>query len=325
VVTVNSVTICSGLIATLTANGATSYVWSAGATSTGVNTATASPTTTTVYTVTGTTAGCSATASATVTVNICVPPIANFSAYPLTICNSGCVTYTDLSTNAPTNWQWLFPGGVPASANVQGPVTVCYSAVGQYGATLIVSNNQGVDTFLIQNYVNIVAPIPVTITGDLVVNACEPAHLLANPPGNSYFWGPNNNLSCNTCQQATVLPAASTQYYCQYTDVNGCSSADTVGVQVIENFVYFMPTGFSPNGDKINDVLFVKGIGISFIELKIYDRVGEKVFETTNILQGWDGTYLGVPMNDGTFVYTLKVTYCNQQEVEEHGSLMLVR
>ena len=69
VITVNSPTICSGQAANLTANGGTSYLWSAGAAFTGVNTATASPVSSTTYTVTGTTSGCSSTAVSTVTVN----------------------------------------------------------------------------------------------------------------------------------------------------------------------------------------------------------------------------------------------------------------
>ena len=69
VITVNSTTICSGQAATLTAGGGTTYIWSAGATSTGVNTATASPLSSTTYTVTGTLAGCTSTAVSTVSVN----------------------------------------------------------------------------------------------------------------------------------------------------------------------------------------------------------------------------------------------------------------
>lgn len=69
VTTVNSPSICAGAIANLTAGGATSYIWSAGATSTGVNTATASPAVTTTYTVTGTSLTCTSTAVATVTIS----------------------------------------------------------------------------------------------------------------------------------------------------------------------------------------------------------------------------------------------------------------
>ena len=63
-----------------------------------------------------------------------------------------------------------------------------------------------------------------------------------------------------------------------------------------------MPTGFSPNDDGKNDLLLVKGRGVSSIDLKVFDRNGEKVFETTDLDTGWDGRYHGVPMNNNTFV-----------------------
>ncbi len=323
VVTVTSDTICPGQTATLTASGAATYTWSAGATSSGGNTATASPLSTSTYTVTGTTAGCSNTAIATVIIQNCVPPIANFVGNPLVICNNGCTTFIDISINAPTSWSWQFPGGVPSSANTQGPINVCYSATGAYPVVLTVSNPQGTDTLTRLAYVNVVNPIPVSITGNLFINACDPADLTAMPAEQTYSWGPNVNITCSTCQTAIVTPLSTQQYYCQAIDTNGCYSADTATVYVTQEFTYFMPTGFSPNGDRVNDVLYVYGKGIEFIALKIYDRVGEKVFETADILKGWDGTLYGVPMNNGEFVYTLEVTYCNGQTVKEQGSVML--
>ncbi len=324
-VTVTSDTICTGQTANLTATGATTYTWSAGAMGSVGGNATASPTSTTTYTVTGTTAGCSSSTVASVTVNSCVPPIANLFAYPLTICNSGCVTFSDMSVNSPTTWLWHFPGGIPATANVQGPINVCYTSLGQYSVTLVVSNIHGTDSITIQNYVNVVAPTPFSISGNTMLNACESSHLTTVPLGTSYLWGPSNLMSCNTCPEAIVSPTVTTPVYCQYTDNNGCTAADTTILYVLQNYSYFMPTGFSPNADRINDVLLVKGIGIESIDLNIYDRVGEKVFESTDLLKGWDGTYLGTPMNEGEFVYTLVVTYCNQQVVKEQGSVMLTK
>ena len=55
----------------------------------------------------------------------------------------------------------------------------------------------------------------------------------------------------------------------------------------------YVPNGFSPNGDGQNDVLYVRGGGVTEMSWVIYDRWGEKVFETTDPKQGWDGTYKG--------------------------------
>ena len=324
IVTVTSITLCSGSTGTITAGGATTYTWSAGATGGAGSTATVSPVATTTYTVTGTTGTCTGTAISTVTVQVCNPPVANFVANPLVICNSGCVTYYDSSTNNPTSWQWSFPGGVPNSANTQGPINVCYSGIGAYSSELIVTNATGADTLFRQNYVNIVAPIQPSISAsENPINACESTRLTAEPLGSAYLWGPGGD--CNTCQTVTVSPTSTTQYWLAYTDINGCSSTDTTVVTVTSIFTYFMPTGISPDCSCINNTLLVHGRGIDFINLKIFDRVGEKVFETSDILQGWDGTLHGLPMNENTLAYELVVTYCNGETAKENGSITIVR
>ncbi len=324
VVTVNSSTICSGQTATLTANGAVSYSWSAGVTSTGTNTATVSPATNSSYTVTGTTNGCSATAVASIAVNNChlVP---NFTADNTTFCLSGCANFTDLTTGNPTSWTWLFPGGTPSSSNSSGPINVCYPAGGPYTVTLIVSNAVSTDTLIRPAYINIVSPMQSAIIGNTTINACESTQLTVQPAGSSYLWGPNVAMQCGNCQSVTVAPTTTQEYYVNYIDVNGCSLADTIIVDVTSLYTYFMPTGFSPNGDGNNDILYVKGRGIDYIDLRIFDRIGEKVFESTSIDSGWDGTLHGIIMNDNSFDYTLDVTYCNGQSVKERGTLTLVR
>ena len=56
-------------------------------------------------------------------------------------------------------------------------------------------------------------------------------------------------------------------------------------------FVFFAPNAFTPNNDGINDLFQVTGTGISLegFELWIYDRWGNLIFNTNDILKGWDG------------------------------------
>jgi gliding motility-associated-like protein len=235
------------------------------------------------------------------------------------------VNFTDLSTNSPNLWLWSFPGGTPSTSNSQNPTNICYSATGNYTVTLIAVNSDGSDTLTQVGYITVGGSSAVTITGTTLINSCEEAILYANPSDGSYVWGPATNLSCGSCSAATVTPSVTTDYYVTYTNPGGCTASDTVTVSVQEIFTYYMPTGFSPNGDGINDILHVQGRGIDYINLKIFDRIGEKVFETTDPETGWDGKVLGLRMNDNTFVYTLEVTFCNGETVKEHGSLMLAR
>jgi PKD repeat protein len=69
-------------------------------------------------------------------------PIAEFSGTPTTLCEGNTVTYTDLSTNTPTSWNWSFPGGTPANSTAQNP-TVTYANAGTYNVTLTATNAFG--------------------------------------------------------------------------------------------------------------------------------------------------------------------------------------
>lgn len=335
----SSTTICLGDPVTFTAtatNGGSSpsYQWQVNGSNAGTNSATFTSSSLSngdVVTVTLTSnAPCASPTTAgsntiSITVNNCNPPVANFTADNTTFCTSGCVNFTDLSTGTPTSWSWSFPGASPSSSTAQNPTNICYSANGSYSVTLIVTNANGSDTLIKPNYITVGVPTQVSIVGNTAINACESTTLGAYPADGTYTWGPNVNILCEECQSATVAPTSTTNYWVTYTSPDGCVDSDTVTVTVTNIYNYFMPTGFSPNGDGINDVIQVHGKGIDYINLKIFDRIGEKVFETSDIDQGWDGKLLGDRMNDNVFVYMLEVTYCNGETVKEQGNITLVR
>lgn len=225
-----------------------------------------------------------------------------------------------LSASGANTYAWSPPSGL--SAVTGAVVSASPSAATSY--TVIGASNNCADTASVT--VN-VFPIPtVTISGLTSIGTCESTVLSAFPSSSgTYSWGPPVNMICNTCQAVTVSPPVTQNYYVTYTSPDGCADSDTVTVSLESIYNYFMPTGFSPNGDGINDSLHVHGRGIESISLKIFDRIGERVFESTAIEFGWDGTFRGAPMNGGTFVYILEVKYCNGETVKEQGSLMLVR
>ncbi|MCW3101759.1 MAG: hypothetical protein JWO09_199 [Bacteroidetes bacterium] len=321
-ITVNSPVICNGESATLTASGASSYSWSSGGTA---STETVSPTSSTTYTVTGTTGGCSNTALSIVSVSNCNVPDANFSGTPTVMCQAGCADFTDLSTNTPTSWNWSFPGATPSTSTAQNPTNICYSANGSYDVTLIATNSSGSDTLTISGYITVGAPVTVNITGNLLITSCEETVLTAVPGDGTYSWGPSGTLSGTSGASVTARPPATQQYYVTYTSPEGCTDSDTTTVVVQDINTYFLPTGFTPNNDGINDQVHLHGRGIDYFTLKIFDRIGEKVFESSDLEKGWDGRLHGLPMNDGVFVYTLDITFCNGERVKKHGDITLVK
>ncbi len=87
----------------------------------------------------------------------------------------------------------------------------------------------------------------------------------------------------------------------------------------------FVPTAFSPDGNGENDMECVYGKCVKDIYFAIYDRWGEKVFETYDISQCWDGTFRGRQMNTAVFVYYMKATLITGDEVVKKGNISLFR
>ncbi|MBW6483492.1 MAG: gliding motility-associated C-terminal domain-containing protein, partial [Vicingaceae bacterium] len=312
-------TICNGDSVVLTGSGATSYTWDNGVTD-GIYFI---PTTTTTYTVIGQDAnGCSNTDTVTITVSICIFPQANFSISDSVICAGSCIDYTDLSADAQT-WEWTFQGGDPASSTAQNP-TVCYDSAGTYSIQLIVTNNFGADTLTSQIVVH---PNPTIVAGsDVTIMFGNPANLISSTTSTgSFSWTPSFNVDCPTCQNTQANPEETTTYTVTLTDTNGCSASDTLIVTVEFENIIWVPNIFSPNGDGNNDILFVRGKGIQSVLFFIYDRWGEKVFETTDINLGWDGTYKGKPMNKAVFVYYVEATFMDGSNATKKGDVTLIR
>jgi PKD repeat protein len=80
-----------------------------------------------------------------ITVAAIQPPVADFTKSADTVAKGGSVTFTDLSTNAPTSWSWSFPGGTPAASTLQNP-SVVYNTPGTYDVSLTAANSAGDDT-----------------------------------------------------------------------------------------------------------------------------------------------------------------------------------
>ena len=112
-------------------------------------------------------------------------------------------------------------------------------------------------------------------------------------------------------------------YYIDDISVYRC--ADTIPVIVEEQNTFFIPNAFSPNGDGNNDILFVRGKNIQELNLSVYDRWGQRVFQTSDINEGWDGKYRGKEMENAVFVYYLTLTYTDGKTETKKGNVSLIR
>ena len=127
-----------------------------------------------------------------------------------------------------------------------------------------------------------------------------------------------------------LTPTKTGEYTIYFTDQNGCRHAlKTIYVEVTTNVcnedVVYLPTGFTPNGDGANDVLFIRSNFVTEVYLTIYDRWGEKLFETNDIKKGWDGLYKGKALDQGVYGYYMTFTCNNGEQSFKKGNITLMK
>jgi gliding motility-associated-like protein len=113
-------------------------------------------------------------------------------------------------------------------------------------------------------------------------------------------------------------------------DSFGCTSS--VYKEIIPPLNLYIPTGFTPNGDDLNEEFRVYGEGFrrgtgstKEFRILIYDRWGMEVFESNDPDFGWDGTLRGEQLPAGTYVYIITVEGAQQQKIEMDGVVTLIR
>jgi len=307
---------CTGGFTTLNAgSGYVFYHWSQGG-----NTQSITVTSTGTYTVTVTNAnGCTGTGQATVTSVTSNIQTTLSSNSP--ICAGQTLNLTSLPAGG-TGYSWAGPNNFTSSMQKSDHNKYTTSATGTYYVTVTLAGGcTGTGQIIATVY-----PLPVLIlTNDTSIAKDSTVQLEASG-ASSYLWSPAENLSCTTCSNPIASPNSSISYCVIGTNTSGCS--DTACVKITmknECGDIWVPSAFSPNGDKENDVLYVYGKCIKSMEFRIYNRWGEKVFESTDPSVGWDGVFRGKDADTDVFVYYLKAENNNGSKVVLKGNVTLMR
>lgn len=259
-----------------------------------------------------------------------------------TICSRTCVTFlnlTDTMAGGPQTYAWTFPGGAPATSTLNNP-TVCYNLPGTFNVILKVSNpypipGGSVLTAYRNKYITVVDAPNVTIvppgqlSSDTILRFGQ-CITLSGSGAKRYEWRPNYNITSLSLPTVTVCPQHEEWYilrgYNSGSNGTGCFSEDTVHVIVVQDCgEMYVPNAFSPNGDGANDVLYVRGQCLETLTFMVFNRWGQKVFETTDKNIGWDGTFKGDLMNTGVFVYRLEGKDYNGKGYSMKGNVTLIR
>lgn len=144
----------------------------------------------------------------------------------------------------------------------------------------------------------------------------------------SYQWTPTTGLSNPNSPETNATPLETTTYTVTVTDEYGCSLSKKVTIEVLplecDEPLVFVPNTFTPNGDGKNDVLYVRSSILKEFTLRIYNRWGELIFESSSLDKGWDGTFRGMHCEQGVYDYYLKGTCINDETIIKKGNISLI-
>jgi gliding motility-associated-like protein len=142
----------------------------------------------------------------------------------------------------------------------------------------------------------------------------------AGNPGLTYFWQPGGE------QNQIIYASKQQQYSVNVFNAEGCFGKDTIKIKGdCESKIWF-PNSFTPNGDLLNEVFRPLPQYAKSYQLRIYNRWGEKLFESKEPEFGWDGTYQGEPCQIGQYFYESNFIISESSKIEKvAGTVLLLR
>ncbi|MDQ3143154.1 MAG: PKD domain-containing protein [Bacteroidota bacterium] len=159
----------------------------------------------------------------------------------------------------------------------------------------------------------------------------ESTVLHVNSQYTNYEWRvpSNGTLSCLGCIDPIATPTNSILYTVKATNADGCNEEAEVRVIVIlpkcnEEDVY-IPNIFSPNNDAVNNLFRIRSNFLEEVEMYVYDRWGEKVFETKDLNSWWDGMYKGNLLPPDVYAYYFNVKCVDGNTYYKKGNVTLIR
>ena len=178
------------------------------------------------------------------------------------------------------------------------------------------------------------AMVTVTLSPQVVADAGPDGDAQYGSPyqlqgsGGSHFaWTPAALLNdAGLANPVAVIYQNTTFYLTSWDDDMNCAGYDSVHIKVHNGPAIFVPTAFSPNDDRVNDIFIPTYILIQRLEyFRVFNRYGQLVFETQNMREGWDGIFKGEKQNPDNYVWEVKAYDINGGMRFLKGNVVLIR
>jgi gliding motility-associated-like protein len=229
------------------------------------------------------------------------------------------------------SWNWIFGDGNASS--VQDPFNI-YQTSGAYAVSLTITTAAGCSASVtLLNYIN-VYPVPNAdfTTQESQISITDPiVHFIDQSQTNITQWQwsfGDNGTSIQTNPTHTYADAGNYDVELTVTNQYGCKDSVRKTIVIKDEFAFYIPNAFSPNGDGNNDAFTAVGTGFADFEMYIFDRWGELIYKTTDYAKPWDGKVKGRgdEVQEDVYVYKIRVTEeANKKEHFYEGHLSVVK
>jgi len=290
----NDTALCQGQTIVLNGGSANSYLWSDGSTNSSINVSTPG-----TYWLQASNGQCSDRDSINIIFNSA--PTVNLG-NDTTLCQGQTIVLNGGSANS---YLWS-DGSTNSSFNVSTPGTYWLQA----------SNGECSD----RDSINIIFNSAPTVNLGNDTTLCQGQTVTLNVGlATSYLWSNGSTASSiNVSQQGAFWVEVR----------NNCLvNSDTIVINFKDcDCDVYIPNAFTPNMDNLNDT-FLSISNCEFLEykLKIFNRWGEKIFETNSSIESWNGTYLGEIAPIGVYVYLVTYQFEKENRKKKCGTINLIR
>ncbi|MFT4741337.1 MAG: gliding motility-associated-like protein [Marivirga sp.] len=170
-------------------------------------------------------------------------------------------------------------------------------------------------------WINIVPKPIVDIGPDTMF--CSDALLLQSQEKGAHLWSTGESEDSILVQQNSS--DVNVVYWLNITR-NNCTQSDTIDIIPCKANQLFVPNAFSPNGDKLNDLFVPVGIENSrYYHIQIFNRWGEKIFESSNSQNHWDGRFMDSNSQTGVYLFLIDLVDATGSRHHHSGDVTLVR
>jgi gliding motility-associated-like protein len=263
-------------------------------------------------------------------INVSAPPIALFSGSD-TLCLPFSTNFINQSQNA-VEYTWLFGDG--SSSNFENP-THTYTSAGIFDVSLIAESFGGCrDTFTVNGSVQAIA-VPVNAISSAYFEVSE------YEPTVGFNFESTNAVNCSVdfgdgyiislCDATNYLHTyKDTGKFCAvFTSENilGCKTTSTACIKILPEFEFYIPNSFTPDGDGINDVFTGYGSNFTDFTMSIYNRWGEKIYESNEYEKPWDGVAKSKSEQSQVevYIYSIKLKDAKGSQKDYNGQVNLIR